>query len=160
MSAAAANQRAQLAPVSSRIAARLDARKGGYRQGRGKEAWPPIPSVRNYQVDAIADWMQSHRENRRPLSVAAPLLTIVCALADKQYQLPTRVRLAEEIHCTKDGIDAAISTALAYGEITERYEVIEGAVQQRRSSRRVRFLDPSADLLRVYRAAVRDYARE
>ena len=128
--------------------------RSGHRTGRAKEEWPPVPTYRDYQVQAIADWMQTHRENRRPLKVAAPVLAIVCALHERGHPFPTRARVAEAIgDCTKDVVDAALSTALGFGEISERWETMEGAVQQRRSVRRVRFLEPSPKLLDVYRAA-------
>ena len=112
---------------------------------------PPIPPIRDNQVEAVADWMQTHRENRRPLSVSAPLLTLVCALHEKGYALPNRRRLAAAIGCTKEGVEAAISTSIAYGEITERHVTLEGAVAQHGSTPEGRFLDPSPDLLHVCR---------
>lgn len=111
----------------------LAARASGWRTGRGKEEWPPVPSVRQYQIEAVAVWANMHRENRRPLTVAAPLLAIVCALYDKGHPLPVARRLADAIGCSKDGIDAAISMALAYDEVSERYEVIDGGVRDRKS---------------------------
>ena len=138
-----------------RLITGLNARKSGYRTGRQPEQWPPVPRVSAKVVEAVADWAQTHRENRRPLSVAAPVLAIVCALHEKRHPFPTRARLAEAIGCTKFGVDAAISTAIGHGEVTERWEALEGAVVQRKSARRVRYVDPHPELLRIYRDAVK-----
>jgi hypothetical protein len=139
-----------MATFNLAVGKQLDLRKSGYRTGRGKEAWPPMPKFDNRRIDRVATWMQAHRENRRPLTVAAPLLSLVCALHEDGHHLPTRARLAEAIGCTKDGVDAAISTAIAYGEISERHVTLDGAVAKRRSTRRLRFIDPSPELLAAW----------
>ena len=123
--------------------------------GRTKVEWPPVPDVPDYRVRSVAAWLADHRNVYRPMTVTTPLLAIVCALHEKNYPLPTRRALAEHLDCNIFSIDAAISTALGEGEITEEYRYTEGAVEHRSSIRRRRWLIPSQQLFDAYNSEIR-----
>ena len=123
--------------------------------GRLKVEWPPVPSVAAYRMRAVEAWIGDHRQIRRALTVTLPLLSMVCALRDLNHPLPTRRAMAEAWECNIYSIDGAISTALAEGEITEEYRYEDGDVRRRGSTRRRRFLLPSAQLYEAYRNAER-----
>jgi hypothetical protein len=124
-------------------------------KGRLKVEWPPVPDVPAYRLRAVETWLADHRNVRRPLTVTAPLLAVICALYEKQHPMPTRRALAEKFECNIFSIDGAISTALGEGEITEEYRQEPGNVAVRSSIRRRRFLLPSKQLYDVYSAVDR-----
>lgn len=123
--------------------------------GRTKVEWPPIPDVPAYRLRAVEAWLETRRNVRRPLTVASPLLAIICALFEKQQPLPTRRALSESLQCNIFSIDGAISTALGAGEITEEYRYTLGEVRVRASIRRRRYLLPSQELYEAYSAVDR-----
>jgi hypothetical protein len=123
--------------------------------GRLKVEWPPVPDVPAYRVAAVEAWLGAHRNVRRPLTVASPLLAVICALFEKQHPLPTRRALSEALECNIFSIDGAISTALGEGEITEEYRYEPGNVAAHASIRRRRYILPSQELYDVYSAVDR-----
>jgi hypothetical protein len=126
------------------------------REGRKKETWPPIEVPIGYVIAKVSDWMVEHRESRRPLSVAAPLLATVCWLHSKNYNFPTRGRIAKALRTTVDSVDSAISTAIGHGELTEVHKTEPGEVKGRESIVRRRYLVPSRQLQMVYADAIRE----
>lgn len=125
------------------------------REGRKKETWPPIEVPNGYIIGKIQEWMAEHRESRRPLTVAGPLLALVCWLYEHNYPFPTRGRVAEAIGptCTRDSVDSAVSTSIGYGEITELHRTEPGEVKGRLSIARRRYLIPSRALQMAYQDA-------
>ena len=143
-----------MSAVSPAAASKKIPRPG--REGRRKETWPPIEVPNGDIVGKISDWMVEHRESRRPLSVAAPLLATVCWLHSKNYNFPTRSRMAHALRTTVDSIDSAISTAIGHGELTEVHRTEPGEVQGRASIVRRRYLVPSRQLQMTYADAIRE----
>jgi hypothetical protein len=150
--------------------------------GRILEDWPPIPVPAKYRVEAVMEWIYTHRNARRPAECAAWLLAVLCELEEKQYYTPTRRRLANAWAEWKrervkdptarkgspdsvnprpgrakyiDSIDSAISQALAEGEISEEYVVVDGAHARRASVVRHRYLRPTQALFMAYQGAAR-----
>ena len=146
--------------------------------GRVKETWPPIPPLDPAIVSVMEVWLQDHRNTARSLPVCAPLLAILCALAEagRDHWVPVRERLAaavedyrqlndpmrrravrrREIPATSvHAIDAAISTAAGVGDIELVYRVEDGAVKRRGSVRSHRYAVPSGKLMAVYRRGVK-----
>lgn len=134
--------------------------------GRVKEDWPPLPqAIAQFRIDAITEWMATHRNFRRPPDIAAPLLALVCWLYDRPepYPLPSRERLAVWItgddsrddkgRLRKAGsVDAALTTALGEGEVREELRTVLGRVSGRTSARRYRYITPARQLLEAYNA--------
>jgi len=129
------------------------------REGRKRETWPPIEVPNGYVIGRISDWMVEHRESRRPLSVAAPLLATVCWLHMKNYNFPTRARVAKALRTTVDSVDSAISTAIGHGELTEVHKTEPGEVKGRESIVRRRYLIPSRQLQMIYTDATTEAAK-
>jgi hypothetical protein len=101
--------------------------------GRILETWPPLAREPHYREDAVEEWLVPRRNSRRPMTVAVPLLAVVCALHARGHYLPVRRRLAATLGTTPDAIDSAINCALAEGEITEEYRTEKGANEKRDS---------------------------
>ena len=127
-------------------------------KGRVKVEWPAVPHVAQYRVETVGEWLADHRNVRRPLTVATPLLAVVCALYEKNHPLPTRRALSEAFDCNIFSIDAALSTALGEGEVTEEYRYFDGDVLARRSIRRRRYVLPSEQLYHAYSTAERSHS--
>lgn len=133
--------------------------------GRKPETWPPLPfeggrRIPRYLTDAVEEWLMAKRGATRGLPIAAPLLVIICELHAAGHWLPVRKRLAAALGTGDYSIDAALSSAMGNGEISERYETEAGAVAGRASIRRHRYIDPSPELLSVYDSAVRQHVKE
>ena len=146
--------------------------------GRKPETWPPIPFENGRRIPrtlaaAVEDWLTTKRGSTRGMPIAAPLLVLVCAIHEAGHWFPVRARLARalgtgegwdnkkgEIVWKPYSIDAALSSALGNDEIFERYETELGQVENRASIRRHRYLEPSKELLSIYRTALRRYEKE
>jgi hypothetical protein len=120
---------------------------------------PPIPSVPKYKVEAVEQWLFTHRNVRRPLNVAAPLLALVCALHEKEQRFPVRRRVAEWLRDNDfaewnsnrpNSVDKAITVACALDEIEIRWDYEEGSIRDHRSMVRRRYLIPSRELWEAY----------
>src|SRR5262249_49468744 len=117
--------------------------------GRVLENWPPVPAPAQYRIEAVMEWIYTHRNQRRPAETLAWLLTVICELRDAGHYLPARRRLANALAEWKgdtvrdpsarkgspdsenprpgrakyiDSIDSAINSALAEEEIYEEYQ--------------------------------------
>lgn len=130
---------------------------------------PTLPAVPGYKIQAVADWLATHRDVHRPLNVAAPLLALVCALYDNQEYMPTRRRLAAWLrdngHAewnspTPNSVDKAIQAAIALDEIELRYAIEPGNSKEMgdRGIIRRRYLVPSKQLSDAYTEAGRGFS--
>jgi hypothetical protein len=122
---------------------------------------PKIPSVPRYRIDAVEAWLYGHRNVRRPLNVAAPLLALVCALYHNRSPFPARRRVAawlrDEGHAAwqserPNSVDKAITVAVTLDEIEIRWADEPSEMAGRPSVVRRRYLVPSQELLAAYDA--------
>lgn len=141
-------------PVALEDVPRQLRRRSATGSQRLTEDWPPCRRQPAYVEEVIASWMADHRIVRRPLTVGAPLLTLVCWLHSQGYPVPTRERMAEALETSKDAIDSARSTAIGWNEIYEIQQTYSGQVGRRHSTRRLRRLIPCDDLYEVYQRTV------
>ena len=129
---------------------------------------PRIPPVTRAQILAVDDWLTRHRNVRRPLTVAAPLLALVCALHHKEQYFPTRSRIAAWLRDEgyaeweserPNSVDKAIQAAVSLQEIEIRYAVHEGNAAAGQSILRRRYLVPSRQLLYAFDDATTSFGR-
>jgi hypothetical protein len=129
---------------------------------------PKIPHVTRAQVAAVEDWLAGHRNVRRQLTVAAPLLALVCALNQRNERFPARRRVAEWLrdngHAAwnskhPNSVDKAIQVALAMDEIEIRLTVQEGNIGAHASVLRQRYLVPSQELRDAFESATHSFGR-
>lgn len=138
--------------------------------GRVLEDWPPIPVPARYRIEAVLDWLYTHRNQRRKAECLGWLLTVICELELAEHYLPSRRRLAhawaefkgERVKDTAhprpkyvDSIDSAIASALAEGEVNEEWLIREGAHARRPGVVKHRYLRPSKQLMMAYGNAER-----
>lgn len=108
-----------------------------------------LPKLDPVLVDAITDMLISDQGMLRPPDKAAKLLALIVKLHELGQPFPTRADAAEHIGASVSTIDAALSTRLDEGYISQRVATRQGNVQRRNSAVRDRFYTPSKDLLRV-----------
>lgn len=110
-----------------------------------------IPAINADLTDRLIVFLQGKHEMKKRPFAAAGFLALVIALHKKKLPFPPRQDAADAIGCSKFGLDAAISVALARGLITPRSGTIQGNVERRESVVRVRYYDPAPELLAVAR---------
>lgn len=88
---------------------------------------------------AITEYLVASYGMRRPPTLNARLLALIAALADKGLPFLTRADAAEMTGFTVEGVDSALSVALARGDITMSVKMRPGNVQQRESVIRERY---------------------
>lgn len=128
----------------------------------------PLPRVIRAEVAAVEDWLAGHRNVRRPLTVAAPLLALVCALHKRQLHFPVRRRVAEWLRDNghaewtserPNAVDKVIQVALALDEIEIHHAIEPGNTATHASVIRRRYLVPNAELLAAFDNATTTYGR-
>lgn len=117
-----------------------------------------LPEVSAVVVDAIIDMLIMDQGMLRPPEKAAKLLALIVELHKRKQPFPTRSEVAEAIGASVSTIDAALSTRLNEGYIKLRVETPEGNVQRRNSVVRLRYLEPSDQLMDVVSKAKRKRA--
>lgn len=97
---------------------------------------------------------------RRPPELAARLLALLCDLADKGLPFPPRAEVAALVGHSIEGVDSALSVALARGDIVMSAKVKPGNVQQRESVIRERYytVSPAIRALQKTLVAMKKYA--
>jgi hypothetical protein len=129
---------------------------------------PRLPRVTRAEVAAVEDWLMGHRNVRRPLTVAAPLLALICALHAKGEYFPVRKRVAAWLRDNghaewtsehPNAVDKAIQVAVALDEIEIHWAIAEGNVAAMPSILRRRYLVPNAELMDAFRNATVTFGR-
>lgn len=129
---------------------------------------PRLPGVTRAQVAAVEDWLAGHRNVHRPLTVAAPLLAMICALYHKREYFPTRNRVAAWLRDEgyaewnsdrPNAVDKALQAALALNEIQLHYRVEEGNGAKVPGVIRRRIFTPHEELLKAFDDATRGFGR-
>jgi hypothetical protein len=110
---------------------------------------PRLPKVSPAVVDAIVDMLVSEQNILRPPEKAAALLGLIVELHKTHEPFPQREEVARHIDASVATVDAALSTRLNEGYITQAIETTQGNVQRRNSARRLRFYIPSPALIKV-----------
>ena len=117
-----------------------------------------LPKVDKIVVDAFIEMLMSEQEMLRPPEKAAAMMALICELHERQEPFPKRAEVAKHIDCSIATVDAALSTRLDEGYISQVVETAAGNVQRRHSVTRQTFYKPSTHLLNVYHKAKRgDY---
>lgn len=111
----------------------------------------PNPAV----VDAICDMLMTNKDVRRPPEVTAALLALTVELHKRNQPFPSRMAAAIKLGCSVFTIDAALSTRMDEGLLTQIVETSTGHVAKRSSTIRQRFYKPSQELLDVADAAMK-----
>jgi hypothetical protein len=114
---------------------------------------PGLPKIDPFVVDAITDMLVSEQGMLRPPEKAAALLALIVQLHNMKEPFPARAEVAKHINASVPTVDAALSTRLDEGYITQAIETARGNVQRRNSARRLRYYIPSKHLLSVAGAA-------
>lgn len=100
-------------------------------------------------ADRIEEYLlQTYAMRRRP-TAAARLLALIVDLYTKGLPFPQRTAVARDIGCSKDGVDAALSSYLARDEIALEMRMVPGNVAKRESVIRERYFIPSQTLLTI-----------
>jgi hypothetical protein len=110
---------------------------------------PKLPKLRPVVVDAITEMLISEQGMLRPPEKAAALLALIVELHKKDLPFPPREEVAGYIDASLSTVDAALSTRLDEGYITQRVETRRGNVQRRNSVVRERYYDPSPHLISI-----------
>lgn len=103
----------------------------------------PDPQI----VDAFVNMLIEDTGALRPPTKAAYLLAIICLLAKQDRPFPGREPIARHIGCALSTVDAALSTRLAEGYISQIVETSAGNVARRNSVIRRTYYKPSKRLL-------------
>lgn len=120
-----------------------------------KKVRPNLPKLDKFAVDAVQDYLMTTYNSNRPPEVAAALLALIVELYDREEPFPERHWIADHLNCSKFGIDSAVSTALARGEIEIITSVSEGSVSGRDSVVKHRYYVPCEELVSVAKRARR-----
>jgi hypothetical protein len=134
---------------------------GGGRLPENDVIGPPIPKVTQAQVEAVNEWVITHRDlPGRWLGATAATLAMVCAIHEQESYFPARRRVAEWMHREgytasdkPNAVDKAISVAAALEELHIEWGTEEGEVSVHASIRRHRYLVPSRELFAAYKSA-------
>lgn len=116
---------------------------------------PALPKPDQAVVDAIEKHLLTSYDMKRPPLIAAAVLAMIVDLSRLGQAFPEREYLAKFLNCSKFGIDAAISTALARREITMTIGIEPGKIAARDSVVKYRYFHPSEELVSVARRARR-----
>lgn len=112
-----------------------------------------LPKLSPIVVDAITDMLVSEQGMLRPPEKAAALMALIVELYKEGKPFPERKQVAEHIGASMSTVDAALSTRLDEGYITQRVETKRGKVARRNSVVRQRYYVPSSHLVDVVKDA-------
>lgn len=73
---------------------------------------PALPRISHFLVDEIQTFLTTRWWTKRPPDVSARTLALVVELWRHSMPFPERQHAADELNCTRWGIDAAITLAL------------------------------------------------
>jgi hypothetical protein len=118
-----------------------------------------LPKVRPIQVDAITEMLISEQGMLRPPEKSSALLALIYELHKKGLPFPRREEVAKHLDASISTVDAALSTRLDEGYITQRVATRRGNVQRRNSAVRERYYEPSPHLISVIEQAERGNAK-
>lgn len=115
-----------------------------------------LPPVNPIVVDALIEMIMTDQQDvRRPPEKSAALLALSVELYKTNRPFPTRMAAALHLECSIFTVDAAISTRINEGYLTQVVETEEGNVSARGSIVRKRYYIPSKDVIDVAERAVR-----
>lgn len=106
----------------------------------------PDPQI----VDAFVEMLLEDTGALRPPTKAAHLLAVICMLHKQDQPFPGREPVAQHIGCGVSTVDAALSTRLAEGYISQVVETSAGNVARRNSVVRRTYYKPSKRLLDTF----------
>jgi hypothetical protein len=109
-----------------------------------------LPTIDRFIVDEFVKVLIEDTGALRPPINAAELLAVICALHKEGRPFPGRVVMAGHIGCALSTVDAALSTRLAEGYISQIVETSAGNVARRNSVIRRTYYKPSKRLLDAY----------
>jgi hypothetical protein len=109
-----------------------------------------LPTIDRFIVDQFVEMLVEDTGALRPPINAAELLAVICALSKDNRPFPGREAMAEHIGCALSTIDAALSTRLAEGYISQIIETSAGNVARRNSVIRRTYYRPSKRLMDTY----------
>lgn len=109
-----------------------------------------LPTPNPLVVEAICDMLMTQQPNvKRPPEKAAALLALIVELYKTNTPFPSRMAVALKLDCSVFTVDAALSTRLEEGYLTQIVETTTGKVRNRHSIVRHRFYKPSAELVDI-----------
>lgn len=112
-----------------------------------------LPDPDPLLIDAICDVIMTEQPNvKRPPEKSAALLALAIELHKINQPFPTRMAAAIKLDCSVFTIDAALSTRMDEGYLTQVVETTTGNVTKRNSIVRQRYYVPSKGLLDVAEA--------
>lgn len=103
---------------------------------------------------AATEYLMAAYGMRRPPELAARLLALLCDLADQGLPFPPRAEVAALVGHSIEGVDSALSVALARGDVVMSAKVRPGNVQQRESVIRERYYTVSPPIRALQKALV------
>lgn len=109
-----------------------------------------LPNVNQFIIDEFLKVLIEDTGALRPPINAAELLAVICALHKDGRSFPGRKAMAKHIGCALSTVDAALSTRLAEGYITQIVETSAGNVARRNSVIRRTYYRPSKRLMDTY----------
>lgn len=114
---------------------------------------PPVsdelPPVSPIVIDAITEMLMTEQGMKRPPEKAAALLALTVELYRQNRPFPARRVVADALGCSIFTVDAALSTRIDEGYLTQVVETTTGNVSARHSTVRHRYYVPSQDLVAV-----------
>jgi hypothetical protein len=120
-----------------------------------------LPKIRSTVIDAVTDMLMVDQGMTRPPEKSAALLALLVEVHKLGEPAPTRQTMAAAVARSTDGscsiftIDAALSTRLSEGYLTQAVETPHGHVAKRNSVVRERYYVPSKRLIDVVDRAKR-----
>jgi hypothetical protein len=107
----------------------------------------PLPRVTSAMCTRIAAFLDEKWPSTRPRTFSPGVLAMIVELHLRDRPYPGRVAVAEALGGTKDGVDAVVNAAKARGLLTVEVRLVPSHNKRTESTRQVKHLVPSADLL-------------
>ena len=129
------------------------AARGGAAAGRGEPE--TLPPVNSYVINEITEWLYGRKRMQRRPEATAKVLWLVCMLHKDRIPWPTRPAVSGHLGVSMPLVDVAISQRRADGLLTVVIETKRGHVKQRASVVTDKYIEPSEELFKIFRDAVK-----
>jgi hypothetical protein len=112
-----------------------------------------LPSIDPFVVEAVTDWLYSRETMQRRPEATAKVLVLAVKLHQIRQPWPTRPAVAEHLQVSLPLVDVAVNQRRASGLLKIAVATHKGNVKKRKSVITLRYLEPSAELIKVVEEA-------